>query len=242
MKNWFKEWFDSPYYEELYSDRDNDEADNFIAALVGYLEIPRGSKALDLACGNGRHALALYNCGMEVTGIDLSFKMILQAKEFEVEKLSFYQHDMRHLFCINYFDFVFNLFTSFGYFSSERENSFAAKNLILNLKKDGILVVDYFNKNYIINNLIKNEEQKFGENEYHIKRCINEDRVVKEITVCTPGECIPYYETVKIYTLKEMCSTFEPFGVKLVEVLGDYQLSKFDEIKSPRMICIFKKH
>lgn len=36
-KEWYRNWFDSPYYDILYKDRDQEEADMFIYNLVKHL-------------------------------------------------------------------------------------------------------------------------------------------------------------------------------------------------------------
>ena len=38
---WFKEWFNSPYYHQLYFKRDEAEAAKFINKLIDYLKPPR---------------------------------------------------------------------------------------------------------------------------------------------------------------------------------------------------------
>jgi len=35
---WFKDWFNSPYYHQLYFNRDDKEAEAFIDKLIGYLK------------------------------------------------------------------------------------------------------------------------------------------------------------------------------------------------------------
>jgi len=54
--NWFEHWFNSPYYHILYKDRNEKEAQIFIDNLISYLQIPKKSNILDIACGNGRHS------------------------------------------------------------------------------------------------------------------------------------------------------------------------------------------
>jgi 2-polyprenyl-3-methyl-5-hydroxy-6-metoxy-1,4-benzoquinol methylase len=58
-KEWFSEWFDSPYYHVLYHNRDDREAQFFLDNLVNKLHITPGLKVADLACGKGRHAIYL---------------------------------------------------------------------------------------------------------------------------------------------------------------------------------------
>ena len=59
---------------------------------------------------------------------------------------------MRDLFYINYFDFAFNLFTSLGYFATDRENADALRTFSNALKKGGKLVVDFLNTEKAIEN------------------------------------------------------------------------------------------
>src|SRR5690606_4994425 len=96
--------------------RDEQEAQSFIEKLLNHLQPPASSKMLDIACGDGRHAVQLADYGYNVTGIDLSHLSIEKAKASENDHLEFHVHDMRMPFYINYFDYAFNFFTSFGYF------------------------------------------------------------------------------------------------------------------------------
>ena len=123
---WFKDWFNSPYYHQLYFKRDDKEAEAFIDKLINYLKPPAGSTMLDVACGKGRHSLQLANKDFDVTGIDLSDDSINEALQYQNDKLHFYKHDMRLPFWINYYDYAFNFFTSFGYFKTKREHDKAS--------------------------------------------------------------------------------------------------------------------
>ncbi|MEP7195813.1 MAG: class I SAM-dependent methyltransferase [Saprospiraceae bacterium] len=241
MKNWFKDWFDSIYYDELYQERGSNEADFFIDSLISKFNITKNCKILDLACGNGRHAKALVNRGFSVTGLDLSFKKIALARTIEDEQMSFYQHDMRDLFRANYFDYVLNLFTSFGYFDSDRENSKAALNLVINLKKNGILIIDYFNKAWTEKHLVKEEEIVLNHCVYNISRSLQKDRLIKDIYVRSGETCEKFQERVRVYSKMEFVKMFEDLGLKLLDCFGDYNLSQFEDDSSPRMICAFIK-
>ncbi|TMI68752.1 MAG: class I SAM-dependent methyltransferase, partial [Bacteroidetes bacterium] len=145
---WYRDWFDSPFYHRLYFERDEQEAKEFIDKLIHFLQPPIGSRMLDVACGRGRHSRILAEMQFDVTGIDLSPNSIAYAKEFEKENLSFYQHDIRLPFWINYFDYAFNFFTSFGYFATRREHDDAMRSIGAALRPGGIFVIDYINVHY----------------------------------------------------------------------------------------------
>ncbi|MEN8811471.1 MAG: class I SAM-dependent methyltransferase, partial [Flavobacteriales bacterium] len=121
-KNWFASWFDSPHYHILYKNRDYKEAEYFLKKLTDYLKPKNTDKILDLACGAGRHSIFLNKLGFNVTGVDLSPNSIETANESSNETLHFDVHDMREIYTENGFNYVFNMFTSFGYFESNEEN------------------------------------------------------------------------------------------------------------------------
>src|SRR3954470_11771431 len=97
MKNaeWYVDWFNSPYYHLLYKNRDHREANFFIDNLCRDLQLKPQAKIWDLACGKGRHSIALNEKGFDVTGTDLSQNSIHDAKNSENENLHFEVHDMR---------------------------------------------------------------------------------------------------------------------------------------------------
>src|SRR5215218_887028 len=94
-QDWYKDWFNSPFYHKLYFERDEKEAQQFILTLLDHVKPAKDSRMLDVACGRGRHSRFLARQGYDVTGIDLSLDSILYAKQFETDNLHFYQHDMR---------------------------------------------------------------------------------------------------------------------------------------------------
>src|SRR5262245_5281593 len=112
--SWFKSWFDTSFYHQLYANRNESEAASFIDNLLPTLQPAYNAKMLDLGCGAGRHSKYLASKGYHVTGLDLAGSSIQQAKRHNLDNLQFFQHDMREAFGKNYFDYVLNFFTSFG--------------------------------------------------------------------------------------------------------------------------------
>ncbi len=65
-------------YDELMSDVDYDGWLRFYLANV---QVPRGGRVADIACGTGAFALRLAKMGFSVTGVDLSEAMLARAQE-----------------------------------------------------------------------------------------------------------------------------------------------------------------
>ena len=239
---WFENWFDSPYYHLLYGNHDEKEAENFISHLVNFLNPPKNSFVLDLACGKGRHAVALYKRGLDVTGIDLSEKNIAEAKKQEREGLSFFVHDMRFPFNVNYFDYTFNLFTSFGYFSSPRENANVISAVKSGLKANGIFVIDFLNASFVKKMINRNNEGglEAGGIKFHWKKEIKNGFVAKEISFEAENKKYFFTENVQLLSLDDFKKMLDPFFT-VENIFGDYNLGKFDEENSPRLILIARK-
>lgn len=239
---WFKDWFDSPYYHLLYSNHDEKEAGDFIRKLVAYLNPSPNARLLDLACGKGRHSIALHQLGYDVTGIDLSPASIAEAKKSETDGLAFFEHDMRRPFMINYFDGVFNFFTSFGYFEDHRENRQVVDSVYKGLKKDGFFVIDFFNSKTVEKMIAKSPsgEKAVGEIVFHWKKRIENGMIVKDVSFSDKGKTYQFTELVQLLSFDDFRNILSPH-FEIEKTFGDYQLADFDENSSPRLIILARK-
>lgn len=242
-KTWFTNWFNSPYYHQLYAHRDEKEAKAFIERLIAYLHPVDHATMLDMACGRGRHSRTLAALGFDVTGVDVAPENIRFAKRYETSHLHFEVHDMRKLLCSRCFDYVFNFFTSFGYFDQAHQNELSLHTMVTALKKDGILVMDYMNSPTASRQLVPREEKKIKETLFVIERHEDDRYFYKTITVTDPLATTPLRFTEKVckFSLAELSGWLQKQGMILQEVKGDYQLQPYDEQHSPRMILIARR-
>lgn len=241
--DWYKDWFNSAYYHKLYFDRDEEEARDFIYRLIDCLKPPPNSRMLDVACGKGRHSKTLSDKGFDVTGIDISADSIQFAKKFESDTLHFYVHDMRLPFWINYFDYAFNFFTSFGYFKTRREHDDALRTIASSLKPGGYVLFDYLNVHYSEAHLVHNDEKLIDETRYEIHRWHDATHFFKRIIVTDPGLELPieYTEKVAKFSLGDFTDMLSYQNMQVLEVFGDYNLQPYDVRKTPRMIILAQK-
>lgn len=237
--NWFASWFDTPYYHILYKDRDYEEAQLFMDNITHYLNLPENAKILDLACGKGRHSIYLNQLGYDVTGADLSENSIAIASKHSNEKLHFKVHDMREPF-EEKFDAIFNLFTSFGYFENDADNLTTVKAIHNSLTEYGFAVIDFMNAHKVIANLVPQETKTVDGIDFHIKRYVEDNHIIKEIDFEDKGQHFHFSEKVKALTLEDFEAMMEEAGIYLLDIFGDYKLHKFFKNDSERLIMIFK--
>lgn len=238
-ENWFSTWFDSPYYHILYKNRNEEEAQVFMDNVTHYLNMPENGTILDLACGKGRHSIYLNKLGYNVTGVDLSENSIAIANESSNESLRFKTHDMREPMNETY-DAVFNLFTSFGYFDTYEDNIKTLKAIKDSINEYGFGVIDFFNADFIIENLVAEETKEIDDITFNIKRFVENKKIIKEIRFEDKGESFYFTEKVSAFTLSDFESMMEEAGIFLLEIFGDYKLRKFYKTQSERLIMIFK--
>ena len=241
MKEWYKSWFDSPYYHILYKHRNDAEAKIFLDNIIRHLNPSKGSTMLDQACGKGRHAKYLNSLGFDVTGIDLSQHSIAYCKKFENDHLQFYVHDIRRIFRTNYFDCVFNIFTSIGYFSNDHEQQLTIDSAAIALKNGGKFILDFTNMVKVKREL-KSEDTVTRDNiEFHIKKKIENKFIVKQIDFTDKGKNYSFTERVEDMEIKDFERFFMHSGLEIQNVFGNYSLEKFDVNVSDRLIIIAEK-
>ena len=240
---WFVSWFDSAHYYRLYANRNTTEAAAFIDKLVDTLRPRRGALALDVGCGVGRHSRYLAAKGFRVTGIDLAAGSIQTAKQSERPGLHFLRQDMRVPFGRNWANYVFNFFTSFGYFNNPDDDDKVVSNIFTALKPGGLLVMDYINAAYAEKRLTASEEKDIDGIVYHISRWTDDEHIFKKISIDEElfGRPLEYTEQVRKFSLSDFEYMFGRNGLEVINVFGEYQLNEYDEETSPRIIMIAKK-
>lgn len=237
-REWFGEWFDSPFYHILYQDRDHTEAMHFIDNVVEYLQPAPDARFLDLACGKGRHSIYLNEKGYDVTGLDLSPQNIEYARQYSNSRLRFVQHDMRQVYMTQSFDYVVNLFTSFGYFDTKEEHQAAICAVSKSLKSGGVFLLDFLNPYAVINELVPQEIKSSDGIDFHITRRFDGEFILKDIEFLHKGESYQYQEKVKAIRRVEFLDYFEKAGLKVIELFGNYDMAPYDKEKSDRLIFL----
>ena len=244
QKTWYRNWFNSPYYHQLYFQRDEQEAAAFIDRLLVKLNPPDNAAMLDVACGRGRHSIHLASKGFMVTGIDISEESIAEAKKHETEKLEFFVHDMRLPFRMNYYDLAFNFFTSFGFFRTRREHDNAIRTIAQAIKPGGSFVIDYLNTHYIENHLQYKSEFQKDDVTYYITRWLDETHFYKKILIedeVNLQEPLEFVEKVAKFSLGDFNDMFSFYDLQVQEVYGDYHFEPYHVTDSPRLIILAKK-
>lgn len=238
---WYKNWFDTPYYAMLYQHRDYREAQLLIDNLVHNVQLPAGGKVLDLACGSGRHAIYFNELGFDVTGVDLSRNKIAQARTQENSTLRFVVGDMRALDLPDKYDLVTNLFTSMGYFADVNDNLLVFESVHNVLADEGTFVLDYLNATWIEKNLSPHATHDVEGVHFEIRKRIVDGVVEKAIRIKDGPKMLHFTEHVALLHLREFERMLKRAHLRIEHTWGDYTGAPFDEQTSKRLLLFVKK-
>ncbi len=221
MTEWFEQWFGEEYLR-LYPHRDEQDAGEAVA-LVDQAVSLAGRRALDLACGPGRHAMHLAARGARTVGFDLSLPLLARARSRAGSTVQFVRGDMRQLpFGPATFDVVVNLFTSFGYFAEDAQHVTVLRSVATLLTRGGSFVLDYFNAPWVRRALVPREERVVGRQRVIVERQISADEryVTKEMHLLDDGRS--FVERVRLFTPDDLERLLASAGLRVTHRFGDY--------------------
>lgn len=204
-----------------------------VALLGSLLEAHAVLCVLDVGCGWGRLTLPLAELGFEVTGIDISPVYLERAKASAGrDGPQFHQIDMRELEYCAEFDAVMCMSTSFGFFADQDEDQQSLARMAAALRPGGVLVIDTIARSRC--RRIAADPRRSGggiEIRYDEARRRFEKRVWDSPTQSYTGFSLRIYDPDELSAMLERC------GLRLEQLIGDYEGQPFDQ-DSPRMIVI----
>lgn len=242
-KEWFRDWFNSPYYLSVYSHRDFADAILFFNLIKKTIPLSKDYKILDFCCGNGRLSIVLMENGFSVKGIDLSEYLISLAIEDAKNKSLKYDFevcDARNFNPMAEYDLVINFFTSFGYLSDD-ENEIVFQNMSKAIKPNGYLIFDFLNRDSVMNNLVPFDEALSDKFLITQERMIESNRILKNIRIKFEQNEEVFTESVRLYSKKEIEELFAKNNIGVINTFGDYEGNPYSS-ESPRLILIGQKN
>jgi SAM-dependent methyltransferase len=126
--NWWELAFSKTYadiFHRLFPEPTQEEVEQ----IMKWFPVASFPCVLDLACGDGRHSIALAKAGYDVTGVDLSTDFLTIAREHASACLHppvFFQQDIRTLSLGRVFDLVMLIGNAFGYGSDKDQQDLLA--------------------------------------------------------------------------------------------------------------------
>lgn len=237
---WFKHWFGTRYYSLLYGHRDEEDARQWVDAILGRWRLAPGSTILDLACGRGRHAHFFAGAGLKVTGLDISEANIADATE-AVPNAEFAVHDMRVPFRSESFDAVCCLFTSLGYFQDLEDDRAVFRAVWSALKPGGRFVLDFMNTGIVLRDLVPHELVDREGVAFELHRAYEQGILVKCITVSDGTDTHHFEERVQALAPGQLEDMAHEAGFVVEDRTDGPELNSFDPLASQRFVLWMRK-
>lgn len=232
---WYSKVFTLDVVEMLWTDSTMKEVDWILETL----NLSKGEKILDLACGFGRHAIELARRGFQVVGVDLSKELIDYAKDKTKQldlPVGFICEDLRNLSFDNEFDVVLSLFDgAIGYFETEEENLKTFKVIAGALKIHGKHLLNIPNAEYARKYFPK-RTWSAGSKSIELLEFDWNKKTKFMFATTYPirygdifQELIPIHGRQRIYDIDELQSIFTSLNMKILQTHGDFRQEALSE-------------
>jgi SAM-dependent methyltransferase len=219
-----------------------------VEGIVKLLDLPRGSRILDLACGHGRHAIPLAQWGFQVTGQDLS-ELFLERARAETQArgatIRWVHSDMRKIPFVDELDAIINIFTAFGYFESDTEDEQVLHQVHKALRPGGHFLLDLMHRDAMVRrfqpfDLSRRDDGLVVTEERHFDQLAG--RTTVRVTLFYPdGRRTELGHVVRSYTLTELAGMLGRSALEVQATYGGLDGSPLT-LDSRRLVVIAQKH
>jgi cyclopropane fatty-acyl-phospholipid synthase-like methyltransferase len=236
--NWFETFFEGLALEMWRGAMTVEQTAREADFLAARLELRPGMSALDVPCGNGRHAIDLARRGVRLTGVDLSRGFLAEARGSSPE-IEWVHCDMRDLPWHGRFDAAYCFGNSFAYFEDGECLRFL-RAVAAGLKPGGRFMLESGAVAESLLPVLKLERtMRIGDIDFHSRNDYNAPESRMDITYTfTRGE----QQEVKsihqwVHSAGEIRRMLQASGLDPLEYYGDVEGTPFT-LGSPRLIVL----
>ena len=246
MSEWFEdESFWDKFYPYIFSEGKFEAADDEAVRILNLTGL-KGGDILDLACGPGRHAVALANKGFGVTGVDVSAFLLEKAMDLESAKgvdVEWVREDMRRFVRPQSFDLVINMFTAFGYFDDKRDDIKVLRNIHESLRDGGRLVMETMGKECLANGFHLTTSEELPDGSLKVERheiCDDWTRVKNQWIVIEGETAKTYRFEITVYSGQELKDRLLDVGFSDVKLFGGLDGREYG-LDARRLVAVARK-
>ena len=246
MSEWFEdETFWNKLYPFLFSEEKFDAAEHEVGSVLDLADLGKGD-VLDLACGPGRHAVALAKKGFRVTGVDLSPFLLKKAMDLaraESADVEWVREDMRRFVRPEAFDLVINIFTAFGYFDDKRDDIKVLRNIHQSLREGGALVMEIMGKECLANGFLSTTSEELADGRLLVERheiCDDWTRLKNQWILIENGTTTTFRFEITIYSGQELKDRMLEAGFGDVKLFGGLDGCEYGP-NARRLVAVARK-
>ena len=246
MPDWFEdETFWQKLYPFLFTDSKLEAADYEVESVLQLAGLEDGD-VLDLACGPGRHSVALAKQGFRVTGVDLSTFLLRRARErahAETVDVEWVQEDMRRFVRPDSFDLALSLFSSFGYFENKDDDLRVLRNIHKSLRTGGTLVMELAGREPLARGFHPTTSKELADGRLLVERHQVVDdwtRIENQWIVIEDGVATTFRFDFTVYSGQELKDRLFDAGFSAIHLYGAYDAREYN-LDAERLIAVARK-
>jgi SAM-dependent methyltransferase len=244
---WYVTYFGEQYFDIYGPMLSEERTTREVEGIIRLLDVPQGSRILDLACGHGRHAIPLAQRGYQITGLDLS-EVFLDRARAEAQArgvtIRWVHSDMREIPFADEFDAIINIFTAFGYFENDAEDQQVLHQVHKALRPGGHFVLDLMHRDALVrgfqpfdvirrdNGLVVTEERHFDQ--------LAGQTTVRVTLFYSDGRRTELGHVVRSYTLTELAEMLRRSALEVQATYGGLDGSPLT-LDSRRLVVVAQK-
>lgn len=239
--NWFETFFEGLALEMWRGAVTPEQTRHEAEFIATRMELRPGMAALDIPCGNGRHALELSARGIRMTGVDLSAGFIREARRSSAD-IEWVYRDMRKLPWTDRFDAAYCCGNSFGYFDHDNCQTFL-NTIARALKPGGRFLLESGAVSESLLPVLQSERKmKIGELDFY--SCNTYDAaegrldITYTFTLGDRQEVKPIHQW--LHSAAEIRRMLRRAGLEPVAAFGDYEGTPY-ALRSPRFISVARR-
>jgi SAM-dependent methyltransferase len=244
---WYETFFGADYFRIYEPMLTRERTEREVEGIVALLNLPPGSRILDLCCGHGRIAIPLAERGYAVTGQDLSEIFLERARrdaEARGVSIPWVRSDMREIPFTEEFDAVINIFTSFGYLESEEEELKVLRQVRQALKPGGRFLIEIVHRESVLRRyrpyiIARHDDGLIVLNESEFDLLTSRDHVL--VTLIEPdGRRTEHPRSVRLYSLTDLARLLTAAGLTLEVYYGGLD-GKELTLDTNRLVVVSRK-
>jgi ubiquinone/menaquinone biosynthesis C-methylase UbiE len=232
---WWADFFGSEDSLTLSNFPDDRETEREVAGLHWMLDLPAGSRVLDVCCGMGRQLVRLARDGFDMFGVDASEMMVRMARdaarEFGVSGPVVRGDAAALPFASGAFDAVTNLFNSFGYLPTVEDDARVLSEAARCLKPGGRFILDTRNSKYQILYAPYHQVTHLADGREAIMRCRWDGQTRRLVSTwydAKQSDKILHQAAIRLYRIEELETMLAEAGFAKLVWLGGYDCHEFE--------------
>ncbi len=211
------------------------EASTVASQIKALAELQQGDSILDAGCGPGRISIDLALLDLDVTGVDLIKPFLETAKESardEGVSINLIQADLREFQSEKKYDCAVNLYTSFGYCDSKKDDELILRRIADTVKEGGSFIMECLSREIAVRDFTEGEWfERAGKTvltKFTIDGTWEGLRSNWTLIDNKTSEKLTHEFVQRLYPASELRDMLLECGYKSVEVYGDFTKTPYD--------------